>query len=193
MVMSYIFSGILLLSLIFSLVSGQGQALSAAVLEGAQSGLTLALNLGGSICLWSGVGKLMEGTGLSAKLSRLLMPLMGRLFPSARKDPEAAGYLSANFCANLLGLGNAATPMGIAAAKRLSSHAPAGIASDELCRLVVMNTASIQLIPANVAALRASLGAVSPFGILPAVWVTSLCSVAVGLTAAYLFGKVRHG
>ena len=178
MVMSYIFSGILLLSLIFSLVSGQGQALSAAVLEGAQSGLTLALSLGGSICLWSGVGKLMEGTGLSAKLSRLLMPLMGQLFPSAREDSEAAGYLSANFCANLLGL---------------SSHAPAGIASDELCRLVVMNTASIQLIPANVAALRASLGVNSPFGILPAVWVTSLCSVAVGLTAAYLFGKVRHG
>lgn len=193
MVMSYIFSGILLLSLIFSLVSGQGSALSAAVLEGAQSGLTLAVSLGGSICLWSGVGKLMEGTGLSAKLSKLLMPIMGRLFPSAKKDPEAAGYLSANFCANLLGLGNAATPMGIAAAKRLSRHAPDGAASHEMCRLVVMNTASIQLIPANVAALRASLGAPSPFGILPAVWVTSLCSVTVGLLAAFFMGKCSHG
>lgn len=193
MVMSYIFSGMLLLSLIFSLVSGQGSALSAAVLEGAQSGLTLAISLGGSICLWSGVGKLMEGTGLSAKLSKLLMPFMGRLFPSARKDPEAAGYLSANFCANLLGLGNAATPMGIAAAKRLSRHAPNGEASHEMCRLVVMNTASIQLIPANVAALRASLGAPSPFGILPAVWVTSLCSVTVGLAVAFFMGKCSHG
>lgn len=193
MVMSYIFSGMLLFSLVFSLLSGQGPALSAAVLEGAQSGLTLALSLGGSICLWSGVGRLMEGTGLASKISRLFMPLMGRLFPSAKTDPEAAGYLSSNFCANLLGLGNAATPMGIAAAKRLARHAPDGEASDEMCRLVVMNTASIQLIPTNVAALRASLGAASPFGILPAVWVTSLCSVTIGLLAAWLMGKRRHG
>ena len=96
------------------------------------------------------------------------------------------GY--SNVCANLLGLGNAATPMGIQAAKRLALGKN-GVASDELCRLVVLNTASIQLIPANVAAVRASLGCATPFDILPAVWVTSLCSAGLGIAAAWLLGR----
>ena len=94
--------------------------------------------------------------------------------------------LSANVSANLLGLGNAATPMGIRAAQEMARLAPPGEASNELCRLVVLNTASIQLLPTTVAALRAGLGADSPFEILPAVWVSSVCSVAVGLLAAAL-------
>ena len=89
-----------------------------------------------------------------------------------------------------MGLGNAATPMGIQAAQRLTAHGKPGIASDELCRLIVLNTASIQLIPANVAAIRAGLGCAAPFDILPAVWVTSLCSAGLGVTAAWLLGKV---
>ena len=192
MVMSYIFTGMLLVSLLFSAATGRGGALSAAALEGAQAGCALALSLSGAMCLWSGLGRVMEKTGLNEKLSRLFMPLMGRLFPTAREDPAAASYLSANVCANLLGLGNAATPMGIAATKRLARRAPPGEASDEMCRLIVMNTASIQLIPANVAAVRGSLGCASPFDILPAVWVTSLLSVSAGLLAAWLLGK-GHG
>lgn len=193
MVMSYIWTGMLLASLIFGVWTGRGAALSAAALEGAQAGCTLALSLCGAICLWSGIGRVMEKAGLNQKLSKILMPLMGRLFPSAKADTAAASYLSANVCANLLGLGNAATPMGIAATKRLARYAPPGEASDEMCRLIVMNTASIQLIPANVAAVRGSLGAASPFDILPAVWVTSLLSVSAGLLAAWLFGRHRHG
>ena len=192
MVLSYLWTGMVLCSIVFSLILGRGPELSAAALTGAQSGLTLALSLGGSICLWSGLGRVMEKSGLSRGLSRLFLPLLGRLFPTARRDSEAAAYLSANFCANLLGLGNAATPMGLAATKRLARHAPAGQASDEMCRLIVLNTASIQLIPANVAALRASLGCGTPFDILPAVWVSSLLSVSAGLLAAFLLGR-RHG
>lgn len=192
LVMSYFWTGMLLLSLIFSLVSGQSSALSSAALEGAQAGCTLALSIGGAICLWSGVGRVMEKSGLNQRISRLLMPLMGRLFPSAREDAAAASFLSANICANLLGLGNAATPMGVAAAKRLARHAPPGKASDEMCRLIVMNTASIQLIPANVAAVRGSLGSAAPFDILPAVWVTSILSVSVGLLAAWMMGRLRR-
>ena len=123
-------------------------------------------------------------------LSRLLRPVLGRLFPSTQKDKLLAGHLSANVCANLLGLGNAATPMGIQAAKRLALGAKNGVAGDELCRLIVLNTASIQLIPATVAAVRASLGCQSPFDILPAVWVTSVCSASLGLSAAWILGKV---
>lgn len=192
MVLSYLWTGMVLCSIVFSLILGRGPELSAAALTGAQSGLTLALALGGSICLWSGLGRVMEKSGLSRGLSRLFLPLLGRLFPTARRDPEAAAYLSANVCANLLGLGNAATPMGLAAAKRLARHAPCGQASDEMCRLIVMNTASIQLIPANVAALRAYLGCQAPFDILPAVWVSSLLSVSAGLLMTFLLGR-RHG
>ena len=129
----------------------------------------------------------MECAGLNRILARGLEPVIGRLFPSARKDPKVGELVSANVCANLLGLGNAATPMGIAATQRMSRYAKPGEASHEMCRLIVMNTASIQLIPTNVAA---GLGSAAPFDILPAVWVTSLCSVTVGLLAAFLFQRV---
>lgn len=189
MVMTYLFTGMVLLSVIGSLLLGTGSALSAGVTSGAQTGITLAISIAGTICLWSGVGALMEKTGISYGLSRLLRPILSRLFPSVKKDPKLSHYLSANVCANLLGLGNAATPMGIQAAKRLA-HGQNGIASRELCRLVVLNTASIQLIPTNVAALRSSLGASSPFDILPCVWITSFFSAGMGLLAAWLMEKV---
>ncbi len=191
MIMSYIWTGMLLISLVFALLTGQGKELSQSVLSGAQSGITLAISIAGPICLWSGLGKAMERSGLNRALARLSRPIVGRLFPSTRTDETTGAFICANICANLLGLGNAATPMGIAATRRMSRLAPPGEASDEMCRLIVMNTASIQLIPANVAALRASLGCAAPFDILPAVWVTSLCSVAVGLLAARVFQGVK--
>jgi spore maturation protein A len=135
----------------------------------------------------------MERIGLTAGLARLLQPILSRLFPGTRQDPLARQYLSANICANFLGLGNAATPMGIQAAKHLVDKQRPDRASDELCRLIVLNTASIQLIPANVAAVRAGLGCSTPFDILPAVWLTSICSAGLGLLCAWSLGKVwRH-
>ena len=122
MLMSYIFTGMLLISVIAALVTGNGHNLAGAVSQGAQAGITLVISLAGSICLWTGVGKLMEKSGITDKLSKLLRPVLGRLFPSARKDKILSGHLSANVCANLLGLGNAATPMGIQAAKRLAAR-----------------------------------------------------------------------
>ncbi len=189
MVMGWIFTGILLISLFFSFISGNS-GLSNAVTSGAQSGITLAVAMAGSICLWSGVGTLMEKTGITDMLSRLLSPVLFRIFPKAQEDKALARDLSANVCANILGLGNAATPMGIRATKRLLDSKDPGRATDQMCRLVVLNTASIQLIPANVAAVRASLGCAAPFDILPAVWVTSLCSAGLGVAAAFLLGKV---
>ena len=190
MVMSWIFSGIVLVSIIFAVVTGRGSELATAVPQGAQAGITLAIFLAGSICLWSGIGNLMEAVGATSALSKLLRPILGRLFPGTKTDGQLANDLSANICANILGLGNAATPMGIRATKRMALTAPKGTASDEVCRLIVLNTASIQLIPANVAAVRASLGCATPFDILPAVWVTSLCSAGMGLLAAFLLGKL---
>lgn len=188
MVMSWIFTVIVGISIVFSALTGRGSALAAAVVTGAQNGITLAISMSGAICLWSGVGKLMEKAGFTTVLARLFRPLLNRLFPSTRKDPILAGDLSANICANFLGLGNAATPMGIKAAIRLSGGKE--YANNELCRLIVLNTASIQLIPATVAAVRASQGCSSPFDILPAVWITSAASAGLGLLAAWGLGKV---
>ena len=187
MVMSRIWTGILFVSIFSAVLTGRGAALGASVLTGAQAGVSLAISMAGAVCLWSGVGRLMETAGITGKLARLLSPLLYRLFPSAREDAALARDLSANICANFLGLGNAATPMGISAAKRMNRE---GFATDELCRLIVLNTASIQLIPANVAAVRSSLGCAAPFDILPAVWVTSLCSAGLGLCAAAVLGRV---
>ena len=190
MVLSWIWTGIIALSILCARITGNGAALSGAVMEGAQAGIHLAVSLAGSICLWSGLGTLMGDIGLTRKLSRIFAPLLGRIFPSGKKDPLLADAISANFCANLLGLGNAATPMGVRAAKRIAQSSRTGAATHELCRLVVLNTASIQLIPGTVAALRASLGSASPFDILPAVWITSAASASLGLAAAWILGKL---
>ena len=187
MVMSWIWTCLTLVSLVFAWLGGNGSALAASVMQGAQAGVTLAISMAGAICLWTGVGNLMARIGLTDSLAWLLRPLLQKLFPGTRNDPALARDLSANICANILGLGNAATPMGISAAKRM---AQGKTASDELCRLIVLNTASIQLIPANVAAVRTSLGCGTPFAILPAVWITSLCSASLGITAAWLLGRM---
>ena len=190
LVMSWIFTMLLALSCLAAAMTGRGSALSAAVLSGAQAGITLSVSLAGSLCLWTGIGKVMEAAGLTARLAKLLSPLLRRLFPGTREDPVLASHISGNICANVLGLGNAATPMGIRAVQRMAQGQPSGVASHEMCRLVVLNTASIQLIPANVAAVRASLGAAAPFDILPAVWIPSLCSASLGVIMAFLLGKV---
>ena len=190
MAMSWIFTGILLLSTLCAAITGSAAALSAAVAQGAQAGITLAISMAGSICLWTGVGNLMDRLGLTAMLARLLAPVLHRLFPGTRRDQALAADLSSNICANILGLGNAATPMGIRAAQRMVPPDKPGTATDEMCRLIVLNTASIQLIPANVAALRVAQGCATPFDILPAVWITSVCSASAGLAAAWLLGKL---
>jgi len=182
----------LVFSLVFGALSGNITALSAAAVAGAKDAVTLCISICGMICLWSGVMELMRRSGLSEKLSALLRPLLLRLFPSAARDSETLDALSTNVSANLLGLGNAATPAGIKAAIGLKRLSGLSSASDELCLLVVMNTASIQLLPTTVASVRASFGAAAPFDILPAVWLSSLLSVSMGILAARLFRRFYH-
>ena len=183
MAMPYFLTGLFSLSLLFGCATGQLSAVSAAALTGAQSAVELCLSMAGAICLWSGVMTLMDRCGLSEKLAALLRPLMSRILPNASRDSETLAALSANVSANLLGLGNAATPLGIRAATRMAQGC-SGVASDELCRLVVLNTASIQLLPTTVAAVRSAHGCAAPFDILPAVWLSSVLSVSAGLLAA---------
>lgn len=186
MIFSWIWTIMLAISFLAALLTGVS-GLSAAAMAGAQKGVTAAISMAGALCLWSGFGKLMEQSGITGRLSKIVSPLLAKFFPDTKKDTVLCGNLCGNFCANLLGLGNAATPLGVAAAKGL---AKGSTATDQLCRLVVLNTASIQLIPTTVAGVRASLGCAHPFDILPAVWITSLASALLGLGAAAICGKL---
>ena len=190
MIISWIWTILVFLSLVASVILDRSTLLAAAAIEGAQSGITLAIAMAGSICLWSGVGNLMDKAGITGILAKLLRPILHLTFPGSKTDPVLSRDLSANICANILGLGNAATPMGIRAAKRMVDPKRPGVATNQLCRLIVLNTASIQLIPANVAAVRLAAGCARPYDILPAVWVTSICSAAVGLLSAFLLGRL---
>ena len=187
--MGYFWVGMIFFSIFSAFLTGKSGVLTPAALSGAQSAVSLCISFGGALCLWSGLSKVMERAGLTRKLGQLLRPIFQKLFPQAGQDSLACGYLTANVSANLLGLGNAATPMGIAAVKRMQALSGKRSASDEMCRLIVMNTASIQLLPTTVAALRATHGADAPFSILPAVWVSSVCSVTAGLLAAYVLSR----
>ena len=186
MAMAWLWTGMVLISLIFGALTGNLSSLSAAALEGAQSAVELCFTMCGVMCLWTGVMELMDQCALTDKIAALFRPLLRRLLPPASRDSETLAAVSANLSADLLGLGNAATPLGIRAARRMSRGC-GGVASDELCLLVVLNTASIQLLPTTLAGVRASLGAADPFDILPCVWLVSLLSVLAGLLAAKLF------
>ena len=171
-----------------SLIAGNAAEAGAAALAGAGDAVRFCLELGGSVCLWSAILELLERCGLAVRLAVLLRGTIGRLFPRAFRDDEVRTALTENISANLLGLGNAATPAGIRAARGMVRlGAPC---RDELCLLVVLNTASLQLLPTTIASLRAAAGAAAPFDILPAVWFSSVCSLAAGLSCAALLRRL---
>ena len=184
MALTWVWVGMVCMALVYGAATGQSAAVGAAAAQGVQQAVSFCLTVGGMICLWSGVMEVMRHSGIAAGLSRLLQPVLRRLFPVCAKDSEGFWNLCGNLSANLLGLGNAATPLGIRTAQRMQALSGGGGASDELCLLVVMNTASLQLIPSTVAAVRAQLGAAHAFDILPAVWLASACSVGAGILAA---------
>ncbi len=189
MTMGIIWAAMVAVSVVCGLATGKMDAVASSALDGAAAAVELCLSMLGTLCLWSGVMEIMSRAGLSAKLSSLLAPVLGWLYPDFAKDRGVMDTVAANVSANLLGLGNAATPLGMEAARRMAARTP-GIASDSLCLLVVCNTASIQLIPTTVAAVRSGAGCQTPFDILPAVWFASAIALTVGITAAKIYARV---
>ena len=187
--MTIIWTGMIAVSVLCGLATGRGPEVATAAVEGATAAVELCLSIAGMMCLWTGIMEVMRRSGLADRLSRLLGPVLRRLFPQVAKDKEIMDSISANVSANLLGLGNAATPLGLEAARRMARKSP-GMASDALCMLVVCNTASIQLIPTTVATVRAAAGSETPFDILPAVWLASTLSVGVGVLACKLLSRL---
>lgn len=192
MTMGIIWAGMVLISVVCALATGRMDAVATGALDGAAAAVELCLSMTGVLCLWMGIMEIMRRCGLSRALARLLRPILKRLYPDFARDGAVMDNIAANVSANLLGLGNAATPLGMEAARLMSVKSP-GVASDSLCMLVVCNTASIQLLPTTVASVRAAAGCEAPFDILPAVWLASAISVTVGICAAKLFARVwRH-
>lgn len=189
MAMAWLWTGMVAVSLVFGLATDSIGVLGNAALEGASAAVELCVAMAGIMALWTGVMEVMEQCGLSAALARLFRPLLRRLMPEASRDSETLAALSANLSANLLGLGNAATPLGLRAAQRMARGC-GGVASHELCLLVVLNSASIELLPTTVAGVRGALGCADPFDILPAVWLASILALAAGLLAAKLLARV---
>lgn len=192
MTMTIIWTGMVVISVLCSVATGRESQVAAAAVEGTRAAVELCISIAGMLCLWTGVMEVMRRSGLAELLSRLLRPVLRRLFPSVSGEKDIMDSISANVSANLLGLGSAATPLGLEAARRMSRKSP-GVASDALCMLVVCNTASIQLIPTTVATVRAAAGCETPFDILPAVWLASALSVGVGVLACKLCARFWRG
>lgn len=187
--MAKVFAALLTVALVFGLLAGRLDQVAAALPQGASSAVELVLSIGGLLCFWSGLLEVMDQSGLSQKIARLLRPVIRRLFGPAAQDRQAMEALSQNMAANLLGLGSAATPAGLRAATRLARR-EGRPDCDAVLRLMVLNSASIQLIPANVAAVRAAAGSQKPFAILPAVWLASAASLCTALLAARVLARV---
>lgn len=187
--MGLVWTAMVFSSVAGGLLTGKGDAVAAAAMEGAQAALELAFSIGGMLCLWCGVMEIMARSGLSEKLANVLEPVLKRLFASARQDEKICGYIASNVSANLLGLGNAATPLGLKAIGRMGKGR-GSCASDDMCMLVVCNAASIQLIPTTVAAVRQAAGCGQPFDILPAVWITSAAALCTGICMCLLFRRL---
>jgi len=185
--LKYIWAFLITAGLAAGLATGNGEAVSAAVTDGANTAAELCLSMLGAYALYMGLLGVLDDAGAVKSLARRAAAPLRFIFPGL-KNQKAKSYIALNMVANFLGMGNAATPLGIRAARRMARGCE-GTASDELCLLVVMNTASLQLIPTTVASLRAAAGSWNPFDILPAVWLASAVSVTVGITAAKLFAR----
>lgn len=181
-------------SMIAAAAGGKMGELSAAVLGKSSEAVELVISLCGVLCFWSGIMNVARKAGLVEKLSRALSPVVGALFRGVKRGGRAAGLITLNLAANILGLGNASTPFGIAAMKAIAEE-NAGFsdaATDDMIMLAVLNTASLQLIPTTAAALRAANGSAKPFEILPCVWIVSIYSAVIVVASVKLMGIISR-
>ena len=175
----------ILFSYIFSFFAGTTEAVTSALFSGAEKAVMLVISLLGMMCFWTGVLEVAERTGLTEKVQLLLRPLIRFLFPGLSDRYGAKSAITMSIVANLFGLSNAATPLGIAAMQKLQKDNPfPDTATDDMCMFVVINSASITLIPTTLLTLRTAAGSREPFAILIPVWICSFLSVASGVLAA---------
>lgn len=183
--MNIIWPAIIIFSFFAAAALGNMSAVSSALIEAGNSGVELAIKLLGMLCLWSGLMRIATESGLTEKIGTFMYPILKFIFPGLKKNSETAGAISMNLTANILGLGNAATPLGIKAMKLMNQeNRNPLVATDNMIFFVVMNTAAMHIIPTTVAMLRNQYGSADPMEIMPAAWFNSCAALAAGITAA---------
>ena len=186
-----VFAALCIAAIVAALVTGDGAALTAGALAGAERAVTLSLSLCGMMCLWSGLLEVLREAGALDKLSGISAGLLRRIFPRAFRDPKSAGCITACICANLLGMGNAATPFALSAIRQIQSTAPDPTrAEDDAITLTVLCCCSLNLIPSTLIALRHAAGSSSPGEILIPVWIVSGCCALFGILICRLASRI---
>lgn len=189
---NYIWAGMIVLSFIAGLLNGNIESVTAGAIEGSAEGVTLCISLLGIMCLWTGVAKIAERAGIVEIFARLLRPVTKILFPRLKQGSEALSAIVMNMVANLFGMGNAATPLGIKAMQELDKLNGTDEATDEMCTFAVINTASIQLIPSTLISLRQTFGSENPGIIIVPVWIVSIIAVCIAVISAKIFERRRR-
>lgn len=188
--LNIIWPAFIIISVIYALVSGNIENVSNGIFDSANSAVQLTLTFFGTICLWNGIMEIAKKTSLTNALSKALKPFINFLFPELKNNKQAQDEISMNMVANLLGLGNAATPLGLKAMKTMQQDNPKkDTLTNSMAMFIVINTASLQLIPTNVIAIRSSLGSSSPSGIIIQVWFATIIAGIVGIASAKLLMK----
>ena len=185
--LSFVFVFMIVVSIACSLVLGRTAELSQSMMDGASQAVELLIMMSGMMCLWSGVMEVAKECKLTEKLSKLFSPVLKLVFPELDKESRAFELISMNVSANLLGLGNAATPLGLSAMKELKGDSDSDVATDSMITFVVMNTASIQLLPTTIGTMRSALGSKAPFDIIFCVWISSVAALGVALIVSKIF------
>lgn len=191
--LNYVWSGLVIISVLCSVFLGNTEDLSKALVDSGASSIGLIITMAGIICLWTGIMKIAVESGLTSVFAKVFSPLLRPMFPNLDKDSDAFKSISMNISANLLGLGNAATPFGLKAMEQLHTlNNKAETASNEMVIFVVMNTASLQLLPTTLASLRQSYGSSAPFEIIVPVWISSACALSAALICACTLNCVKR-
>ncbi len=190
--MSYVFSALLILGVLFGILTGRIEAVSSSIIKSATDAVTLSFSLLGTMALWTGLMRVAEKSGLCDIIAKILSPVLRLIFPNLKKNSEEITAISMNVTANLLGLGNASTPLGISAMQKLARQNPyKDKPSYEMIMFVVLNTASVQIIPTTVATLRLQNGATNPFDVIPAIMLTSSLSLISAICSVWLCSKFK--
>jgi len=183
--MNYIWVFMIVVSYIFSFFAKTTEAVTKSVFDGCSDAVTLVISLLGMMCLWTGLLEIAERSGLVKRIQRLLSPIISWLFPTIDKKSEVAGAISMSITANLLGLSNAATPLGLSVMEKLEKrNLIKETASDEMCMFVVINTASVTLLPTTLLTLRATCMSCAPFEVIVPIWIVSFTSLLSGILCA---------
>ena len=189
--MNYIWAIMILFSFVSAIFNGGMQSLSDAVIGGGQSAIDLCISLTGMMCLWGGIMNVAQQSGFTVLISRILSPVFRVLFKNVKKNSDTAQAVSMNVTANLLGLGNAATPLGLEAIKRMQKdNFNKNVATNDMTIFVVMNSSAMRIIPTTVAMMRSKYNSLSPMEIMPATWVCTAMSLTVGICVSKILGKI---